>query len=88
MQKNRLTQQTMIRHVIEDLYGPCPRRDFASASSWANAIDWERVKAAVEAHRPEFRWNHPNPKDMDVAEAMILDVRNRMLRQSGHETKK
>ena len=81
-----MTEKTIIRHAIEELYGPCPREDFVRANNWANAIDWEKVKVAVEAEHPDFEWTHPDPKDLEVAEAIVFDIRQQMLHQAGHES--
>jgi hypothetical protein len=79
-----MNQGNIIRHAIEELYGPCPPEDFIRANEWATAIDWEDVKVAVDADHPDFQWTHHDPKDLEVAEAMIFDVRHEMLHQAGH----
>lgn len=79
-----MNQGEIIRHAIEELYGRCPAEDFIRANEWANAIDCEDVKEAVEAAHPDFQWTHHDPKQLDVAEAMIVDVRHEMLHEAGH----
>lgn len=81
-----MTQKAIVRHSIEIIYGPCPLNDFLKANDWANSIDWEKVKAAVDEEHPEFEWTHPHPQDMDVAQSMIFEVRHEMLRHAGHES--
>lgn len=81
-----MSAKTIVRHAIEQIHGPCPVDDFVRANEWANSIEWEKVKAAVEADHPEFEWTHRHPEDMDVAEAMIFEVRRDMLHQAGHES--
>ena len=83
-----MSQEKTIRHAIEELYGPCPVDDFVRANDWANAIDWEEVVVEVEAEHPEFEWTHHDPKDLEVAEATVIDVRHDMLRHAGHEVPK
>ena len=70
--------KTVIRHAIESLYGPCPVNDFLAADSWARHIDWERIKSHIDASPKNFDWS-----DLDDAEAAILDVRHKMLRDAG-----
>jgi hypothetical protein len=79
-----MTPGQSIRQAIVELYGPCPTDDFLQANAWAEGIDWEDVKATVEADHPEFEWTHHDPKNSEVAEAMILDVRHGMLQEAGH----
>ena len=79
-----MNQGDIIRHAIDELYGPCPSEDFLRANEWANAIDWEDVKETVVAEHPDFQWTHLDPKELDVAEAMIIDVRHEMMREAGH----
>jgi hypothetical protein len=79
-----MNEGIMIRHAIVELYGPCPAEDFIRANEWANAIDWEDVKETVVAEHPDFQWTHNDPKELDVAEAMIFDVRHEMMREAGH----
>ncbi len=80
-----MSQEKTIRQAIEELYGPCPVDDFVKANAWANAIDWENVVVAVETEHPEFEWTHNDPKNLEVAEAMIFDVRHGMLQHAGHD---
>lgn len=80
-----MTHKQVIRHAIEDLYGPCPVQNFESAIHWANTIAWEMVKEKVEAEHPDFQWTHHDPKGLGVAEAMILDVRQEMLHEAGRQ---
>jgi hypothetical protein len=79
-----MSQGNIIRSAIEEPYGPCPAEDFIRANDWANAIDWEDVKEAVEAEQPDFQWTHHDPNTLEVAEAMIVDVRHEMLHEAGH----
>jgi len=79
-----MNQGDIIRHAIEELYGRCPAEDFIRANEWANAIDCQDVKEAVEAEHPDFQWTHHDPKQSDVVEAMIVDVRHEMLHEAGH----
>lgn len=83
-----MNQDKIIRQTIEELYGPCPVDDFLRANNWANAIDWEKVVVAVEAEHPGFEWAHDDPKDLEVAEAMVFDARHEMLRHAGHDVSK
>ncbi len=78
-----MSQDDIILYAIEKLYGPCPE-EFFRASDWANAIDWEKVKERVDSEHPDFQWTHHDPKDLEVAEAMIFDVRHKMLHEAGH----
>ncbi len=80
-----MNQGNIIRDAIKELYGPCPADDFIRANEWANAIDWEVVKEAVVGEHPDFQWTHHDPKDLEVAEAMIFDVRHEMLHEAGHQ---
>ena len=73
-----------IRHAIVKLYGRCPAEDFIRANEWSSAIDWEDVKETVAAEEPGFQWTHKDPKDLEVAEAMIFDVRHEMMKEAGH----
>jgi hypothetical protein len=41
-------------------------------------------RATVVAEHPDFQWTHHDPKELDVAEAMIIDVRHEMMREAGH----
>jgi PIN domain nuclease of toxin-antitoxin system len=79
-----MNQDNIIRSAIEELYGPYPTEDFVRANEWANAIDWEDVKETVVAEHPDFQWTHQDPKDLEVAEAMIFDVRHQMMQAAGH----
>jgi hypothetical protein len=79
-----MNQGDIIRHAIEELYGRCPAEDFIRANEWSSAIDWEDVKETVEAEHPDFQWTHHDPKELEVAEAMVIDVRHEMLQEAGH----
>jgi len=83
-----MSEEKIVRHAIEQLYGPCPTDDFVRANEWAHGIDWEKVKVTVEDENPEFEWTHSNPKDLEVAEAVIFDVRHEMLRHAGHDVQR
>lgn len=80
-----MTPTKIIRNAIEELYGSCPPDDFIRANEWANGIDWEDVKTLVETKHPAFEWHHHNPQDLEVAEAVIFDVRHEMLQHAGHD---
>ena len=79
-----MNQDNIIRSAIEELYGPCPTEDFVRANEWANAIDWEDVKETVVAEHPDFQCTLQDPKNLEVAEAMIFDVRHQMMQEAGH----
>jgi len=79
-----MTSGNIIRQAIVELYGPCPVDDFLRANDWSEGIDWEDVKATVDKDHPEFQWTHHDPKNLEVAEAMIIDVRHGMLQEAGH----
>jgi hypothetical protein len=81
-----MDEHSIIRHAIEELYGPCPVEDFERANQWAEAIDWEQVRAAVEEKHPEFPWVDTEAKSTVSAEAMIFDVRSEMLEEAGRRS--
>lgn len=81
-----MTEKSIVRHIIEELYGLCPVGDPVRASAWAESIDWEIVRDKVEAEHPGFRWPPPHhAEETDPAEAFIFHVRSEMLHHAGLE---
>lgn len=78
-----MSKKKIIQHAIEHVHGPCPLRDFVKANEWANHVDWEMVKEQVDADNPDFEWSHDESKVMEVAEALITEVRHEMLHRAG-----
>ena len=81
-----MTEKRVVRHAIEELYGPCPVGDPVRANAWAEAIDWEVVRDKVEAEHPDFRWPAPHHTgETDPAEVFVFHVRSEMLHHAGQE---
>lgn len=74
-----------IRHIIEELYGPCPVNDFLAANAWAERIDWEDVKANVDRRYAEFPWKKHDLAEREAAMSIITDVRHDLLSDAGHK---
>jgi hypothetical protein len=81
-----MNEHAIIREAIEELYGPCPVEDFERANEWSEAIDWERVRDAVEEKHPGFHWAGANAEFTDPAEAMVFETRSEMLEDAGRSS--
>jgi len=78
-----MSEHDIVRQTIEALYGPCPVEDFERANQWAEEIDWEVVRDAVEERNPGFAWSDPKTDISAPAEVVVFEVRSAMLEDAG-----
>lgn len=72
--------KSVIRQTIKGMYGPCPVNDTRGALAWADGIDWEMVRNAVDRDHAGFPW--PTGDD-DAARLLIEECRRDMLHDAG-----